>query len=105
MSTKYPLEWGWHTDPSPDSPKSSDPTPAKRTILGRDGDTDVAAVGDLRCDGPPCSMGGTYGTTAMFKYKGQNLCWDCAAKARGVEDEPRSEQWRILQPLLIKPSK
>jgi hypothetical protein len=39
----------------------------------------------------------------MFEYGGRNLCWDCAVKARGIEDEPHNEQWRILMKHLLPP--
>jgi HK97 family phage portal protein len=70
---------------------------------GGDGDFQVAAAGDLKCDGFPsgCQNGSSFGSTAMYRIFGRNLCRDCAVKSMGLEDESHSEQTRILRPRLI----
>ncbi|HUA52206.1 MAG TPA: hypothetical protein VMB81_08575 [Candidatus Sulfotelmatobacter sp.] len=68
---------------------------------GQSDETQVAAGGDLMCQGV-CSMGGTYGTTGMYTIGGRVLCPDCAAKAAGVADEPAAEKVRVLTPFLLQ---
>lgn len=95
--TKYPLEWGWD---QPDTSKSSTSSEWKprATLLGSNGsDINVAAVGDLKCQGGECSQGGTWGTTGAYDYNGKILCRDCAVKARGIEDLPGGQQDKILK--------
>jgi hypothetical protein len=58
------------------------------------------AVGP-RCDGfsGGCSMGGTFGTTGMFKILGKNMCLDCAVKYFSIEDLTGPEQMQYLMRL------
>ena len=86
--TNYPLEWGWHTSSSSKSAK--------------EGDTNVAAWGDRKCEG--CAGGGDYGTTAthIFDRVGK-LCRKCALKHMGAEDLPDDEQIKMLRPFELKP--
>src|SRR5262245_35802367 len=108
MST-YPLEWGWHTNPTSNTSSSSEWKP-KPTLIGgtkptttddSDG-TKVAAWGDLKCQGV-CREGGSRGTTAMYNIGNRNLCADCAAKAAGAENLPSDEKVLILRPFLLMP--
>lgn len=64
----------------------------------------VAAAGGLRCDGfsGGCESGGTYGTTAMYKIYGRNLCWDCAVKILDLQDASSSEKVLRLSPYVIE---
>jgi hypothetical protein len=59
-------------------------------------DVQVAAAGDLPCEGD-CQSGGSYGTTGMFRMEGKILCRDCAVKRAGVQNEPASIQNETLQ--------
>jgi hypothetical protein len=97
--TKYPLEWGWHTS---NSATASDWKP-RHTLLGcdpgSDGNTDVAAAGDLRCE--TCPKGGDYGSTGMYEIDGKILCAKCAVKKLKIEDLPGSERVPILRPHLL----
>jgi hypothetical protein len=63
----------------------------------------IAAAGGLRCDGIPsgCQSGGTYGTNAMYRIRGKNLCRDCAVKILGIENEISNEQVLTLEPFSI----
>ncbi len=63
----------------------------------------IAAVGDLECQGfaGGCQSGGSYGTSAMYRANGQNLCRSCAVKMLGLKDETGAEQSRILERYLI----
>jgi hypothetical protein len=51
-----------------------------------------------RCDGfsSGCQNGGSFGTSGMFVIGSRKLCWDCAIKWFGLEDDTRKEQMRIL---------
>lgn len=68
-----------------------------------DGSFEVAAGGDLRCEGfeAGCSQGGSYGTSAMFEISGSKLCHDCAVKMLGIQDEPAAEKTKVLRPYLM----
>jgi hypothetical protein len=103
--TKYPLEWGWD---QPNNEKSSTSTEwkPKPTLLGsHDGDVDIAAVGDLRCDGIPggggCANKGDRGSTAMYGFDAGKMCAKCAVRYIGAEDLPSSEQTEMLRPFLL----
>jgi hypothetical protein len=99
--TKYPLEWGWDQPETSKSSSSSDWKP-KPTLLGNRGDDiDVAAAGDLKCEGGDCGQGGSWGTTGMYEVAGKILCENCAAKAKRAEDLPSDERVRILRPHLL----
>jgi hypothetical protein len=97
--TKCPLEWGWdQPDNSESSTFTSTAWKPKSTRLGSQGDEmDVAAVGDLKCQGGDCNQGGTWGTTGAYYYGGKILGRDCTVKARGIEDLPGSEQDKLLE--------
>jgi hypothetical protein len=60
---------------------------------------EIAARGDLPCQG--CASGGSYGTTGMFRIEGKILCWDCAVKAAGVQNEPGPIKIETLQHYLL----
>jgi hypothetical protein len=102
MST-HPLEWGWHTSPQTNSSSASEWKP-RATLLGQkpneDGNVDIAAVGDLRCEA--CPRGGSYGSTAMYEIYGRKMCRSCAVKELGVGNLPGAQQNEHLQPFLIK---
>jgi hypothetical protein len=68
------------------------------------GETQVAAAGDLKCEGLPyggCEAGDIWENTAIYRIFGRNLCRDCAVKSYGLRDESHTEQTRILRPRLI----
>ena len=62
----------------------------------------VAAAGDLKCQGGYCESGGTYGTTAMYSILGRNVCRDCAVKMLGLENEPAAVKTEQLERRLIE---
>jgi hypothetical protein len=112
--TKLVPEWIWRQILRSNSSAAFDWKP-RATILGgadpaaipsqqprtnKDNNVDLAAAGDLKCEGV-CSSGGSRGTTGMYKMKGRILCSDCAAKERGVEGLPGAEKARILAPYLL----
>jgi RHS repeat-associated protein len=70
---------------------------------GCGGNIQLAAAGDLRCQGfsGGCQSGGSFGTTAMYGVSGRNLCAACAVKILGIENEPASEKVIILRPFLL----
>ena len=76
------------------------PAPASTQPLRHDEGPDLAAAGDLPCEGV-CSEGGSYGTTAMYGVENRNLCRNCAVKRLGIEDEPEREKIRVLRPFLL----
>jgi hypothetical protein len=39
----------------------------------------------------------------MYEMTGKILCWSCAVKEAGVENESGGEQARTLEPFLLKP--
>jgi hypothetical protein len=92
---------------SPDEPRvpAGNPQGGEWTSGGGDGEFDVAASGGIPCDGfsAGCQSGGSYGSGAMFRIRGRNLCWDCAVKFLGLENEPGAVQWEMLEPFLIGP--
>lgn len=104
MST-YPLEWGWHTSPQPNSSSSSEWKPKPTLIGGADPDADKLQVAQLKCEGMTgssgCQFGGSYGASAMYYQNGRKQCFDCAVKERSIEGLPGDEQVRILRPHLI----
>jgi hypothetical protein len=61
----------------------------------------VRVAAGPKCDGYSggCQMGGTYGTTGMFKISGMNLCRECAVKYFSLEDMTGAEQMRYLMRL------
>jgi hypothetical protein len=63
----------------------------------------IASAGDLKCQGfsGGCQSGGTFGTAAMYRIFGRNVCRDCAVKMMGLENEPGAEQSKILERYLI----
>lgn len=106
--TKNILEWGWHTStPTSSSSTSSDWKPAA-TLLGADPhaippepDQKVAAWGDKDCQ--TCASTGKRGVTGMYEMERRILCFSCAVKAAGAENESGAEKARILQPFLLMP--
>lgn len=64
----------------------------------------VRIAQNLPCDGLSggCQYGGTYGTNAMYRMSGLNLCRECAVKFSGVENESSREQTRTLAPFQIQ---
>ncbi len=64
-------------------------------------DVQVAAAGDLPCEGD-CQSGGSYGTTGMYWMEGKILCHDCAIKAAGAQGLSAREQNEILNSFLLK---
>lgn len=91
--TKNILEWGWHTS-IPTSSPASDWKPAPTLLGGRD--TEIAANGDLRCEGI-CSRGGSWGTTGAYNVDDTILCRNCAVKTLKIENLPGGQQNLILR--------
>ncbi|HEX5327004.1 MAG TPA: hypothetical protein VFW75_10090 [Acetobacteraceae bacterium] len=79
--------------------QSADPNPGSTRLP----DVQLAAAGDLTCEGVPggCQSGGSWGTTAMYGISGRKLCSDCASKLLGVTDEPATDRTIILMPFLL----
>jgi hypothetical protein len=50
----------------------------------------IASAGDLKCHGfsGVCQSGGTYGTEAMYRIFGRNVCRDCAVKVWALKTSP-----------------
>jgi hypothetical protein len=73
--------------------------------LGADGNADDGTDAEqapepISCQGPTCTMGGSYGTSGMYSVYGRNLCRNCAVKILGIENLPAAEQTSILQNFL-----
>ena len=70
---------------------------------GGDAGVQIAAVGDLPCQGfaGGCQSGGTYGTGATYRIFGRNVCRDCAVKMMGLENESGAAQMKALERYLI----
>jgi hypothetical protein len=62
-----------------------------------EGPGDTLLPEPIKCDGPSCTMGGSYGTSGMYSISGRNLCRNCAVKFLGIQDLPAAEQMMILQ--------
>ncbi len=92
--TKNILEWGWRTS-APNS-SASDWTPAPTLLGGRDPNIDVAAAGDLKCQGA-CGQGGSYGTTGAYSVNGKPVCRNCAVKILKIENLPGAQQNELLK--------
>ena len=58
----------------------------------------------IRCQGisAGCQSGGSYGTSAMYRIDGKNLCFSCAVKSRELQGNPGGEQIKLLEPYLIQ---
>lgn len=93
--TKNILEWGWHTS-TPKSSPASDWTPTPTLLGGRDPNIDIAAVGDLKCQGI-CGEGGTRGTTGAYEILGKPVCRDCAVKILKIENLSGPQQNKYLR--------
>jgi hypothetical protein len=51
------------------------------------------------CDGfsAGCQNGGSFGTSAIIQLEaGRRLCWDCAIKWFGLENESEDQKWKTL---------
>ena len=92
--TKNILEWGWHTSTPNSSSSDSEWKPA--ATLGRNSDVDIAAAGDLRCEGI-CGQGGSRGTTGAYNVDDTILCRNCAVKILKIENVPGGQQNLILR--------
>jgi hypothetical protein len=99
--TKNILEWGWHTSTPNSSSADSDWKPAPTLLGGAEPDVKVAAWGDKGCQG--CASDGKRGTTKMYEMERRILCFSCAVKAAGAENESGAEKARILKPYLLEP--
>ena len=102
--TKYILEWGWHTAPTPNASSISEGT-AYKTLLGgaepEEIGPQIAAAGDLKCEAM-CASGGSYGTTGTYRHEGKVMCRACAVKATGAGGLPGSKQNEMLRSYEIK---
>jgi hypothetical protein len=76
----------------PTSPPPSSPPPY----------FDPAAAGDLACQGV-CSQGGDRGMTGAYQVEGRILCYKCALKRLGFENEPSTDLPNILRPYSLRP--
>ena len=72
---------------------------------GGDGEFDIAATRGTPCDGFPagCQTGGSYGSGALFRIDGRNLCWDCAVKSMDLGNAPAAKKLEGLEPYYIDP--
>jgi hypothetical protein len=77
------------------------PDAASRTDWSEPAPVDIAAAGDLKCQGV-CRSGGNYGTTGMFSVGGKTLCEACAVKKLGIENESPEERLYILMRYLLR---
>ncbi|AMM12940.1 hypothetical protein AX768_01230 [Burkholderia sp. PAMC 28687] len=84
-----------------------DPTGLAKVDVGSKTPTQVAAVGDLKCQGfsAGCQNGGSYGSTGAYKVNGLVLCPSCAVKMLGVENESPAEKAITLELYINKGSK
>jgi len=98
--TKNILEWGWHTSSPNASSSNSEWKPATTLLGGDEPKVDIAAAGDLKCQGI-CQNGGDYGMTAEYRVGKNPLCRKCAVKYLGVEGEPGGEQNKTLEKFRI----
>jgi hypothetical protein len=104
--TNYPLNWGWD---QPDTSKASTadaPKPRPTLLGGHEGDVNVAAAGDLRCEGIPGGGGcstrkGDWGATAMYGFDAGKMCAKCAVRYIGEENSSPAEQLKALAPYLL----
>jgi hypothetical protein len=94
---------------SPDQPRVPAGTPDGGQWATEEGTSgtssiQVAGAGDLRCEGfsAGCQSGGSYGTSAMYRIRGLNLCRNCAVKILGIENAPSNEQVDTLDPFSIQ---
>jgi hypothetical protein len=57
------------------------------------------AAGDLRCEGTKsgCADGGDWGSTAGYVVGGRKLCFKCAVKKLGYENEPSSSLPQLMR--------
>jgi hypothetical protein len=80
------------------------PAAANESRVSDPSNIQVAADRGLPCDGfsGGCQSGGSYGTNAMYRIRGRNLCRNCAVKMLGIEDEPSNEQILTLDPFSIQ---
>lgn len=67
-----------------------------------DGSFEVAARGDIPCQGGYCESGGSRGTAAMYRIFGRNVCRDCAVKMMGLDGLPGAVQTKELERYLIR---
>ena len=88
--TKNILEWDWHTS-APNSSAASDWTPAPTLLGGRDPNIDIAAAGDLKCQGV-CAEGGSYGTTGAYSVGDKPLFRNWSVKILKIENLPGAQQ-------------
>lgn len=65
----------------------------------QDGAIQVAAAGDIPCQG--CPSGGSYGSTGMYLIGGKVLCNDCAVKMLGITNLNPAERVPILDRYLL----
>ncbi len=125
--TRYPLEFGWHTDDqSADAPKLPVFTPVMPTLLGGalqrspadilygsspppdsdpvpDGITPVGSYhyGDLKCTAGDCASGGDWGTTGAYTFRGRIFCRKCMLRELGAEYDSPAEQIKELEKYLL----
>src|SRR6185437_6516372 len=88
--TKYPLEWGWD-QPNNEKPSTGSEWRPKPTLLGsHDGDVDIAAVGDLRCDGLLAEVDAPIRETAGALRCMDSMLARCAQSAQSATLAPRT---------------
>ncbi|QDZ09628.1 hypothetical protein [Devosia ginsengisoli] len=58
----------------------------------------VRVAAGPKCDGfsSGCQLGGSFGTTGMYRIFGKTLCRSCALKILGIENLPHIEQQETL---------
>jgi RHS repeat-associated protein len=71
------------------------PSPSNQ-IDNFNGTSDSLLIQVAECQGPSCTMGGSYGTNGMFRVNGRILCFSCAVKALGLTNTPNPERKEIM---------
>ncbi|MBV8652251.1 MAG: hypothetical protein JO255_12345 [Alphaproteobacteria bacterium] len=75
------------------------------TAEANDRGVQLAGAGDP-CEGlgraGGCQSGGSWGSSAMYFHEGRALCFDCAVKSLGIQEEPGAEKVRLLNPFLLE---
>ncbi|MDR3569804.1 MAG: hypothetical protein P4L43_17410 [Syntrophobacteraceae bacterium] len=67
--------------------------------MPRDGAIQLAAAGDIPCQG--CPNGGSYGSTGMYLIGGKVLCYDCAVKMLGIANMDSAQRAPIMERYLL----
>jgi hypothetical protein len=93
----------WIDDPRTGKPVPKGPANALPSLFVEPAPAVVTLVSGRRlgaaCDGfsAGCQNGGSFGTSAIIHLEaGRRLCWDCAVKWFGLENESEGQKWKTL---------